>query len=275
MDTTAPSMLELEDIVENATSFTSNEIELPLPIADDAISDVIIDNNAPDLFPFGETIVTWSAEDQSGNVAYTEQKIIIIDNSPPELQITPTIIIDGTSLENTIQVDVPEIFDIIDSQPIVSNDAPESFPLGETIVTWTATDTSGNSASVTQLISIQICGNSPSYYNLIMGTAADDFLTGTTLPDLIFGEGGDDIIIGENGNDCIFAGEGNDIIFGNTGDDNIRGGQGNDIIKGDSGDDILKGGIGLDMIDGGDDIDTCVIIEEQNNDVVIKCEANE
>ena len=29
------------------------------------------------------------------------------------------------------------------------------------------------------------------------------------------------------------------------------------------------------MIDGGDDIDTCVIIEEQNNDVVIKCEANE
>ena len=275
VDTTAPSMLELEDIVENATSFTSNEIELPLPIADDAISDVIIDNNAPDLFPFGETIVTWSAEDQSGNVAYTEQKIIIIDNSPPELQITPTIIIDGTSLENTIQVDVPEIFDIIDSQPIVSNDAPESFPLGETIVTWTATDTSGNSASVTQLISIQICGNSPSYYNLIMGTAADDFLTGTTLPDLIFGEGGDDIIIGENGNDCIFAGEGNDIIFGNTGDDNIRGGQGNDIIKGDSGDDILKGGIGLDMIDGGDDIDTCVIIEEQNNDVVIKCEANE
>ena len=168
----------------------------------------------------------------------------------------------------------PESSDIVDILTI-ENDAPESFPLGETIVTWTATDTSGNSASVTQLISIQICGNSPSYYNLIMGTAADDFITGTTLPDLIFGEGGDDIIIGENGNDCIFAGEGNDIIFGNTGDDNIRGGQGNDIIKGDSGDDILKGGIGLDMIDGGDDIDTCVIIEEQNNDVVIKCEANE
>ena len=32
----------------------------------------------------------------------------------------------------------------------ITNDAPEVFPLGETIVTWTATDTSGNFASTTQ-----------------------------------------------------------------------------------------------------------------------------
>ena len=36
----------------------------------------------------------------------------------------------------------------------VTNDAPEVFPLGETIVTWTATDSSGNSASATQTITI-------------------------------------------------------------------------------------------------------------------------
>ena len=47
------------------------------------------------------------------------------------------------------------------------------------------------------------------------------------------------------------------------------------MIKGDSGNDTLKGGIGLDMIDGGDDIDTCIIIEEQNDDLVVKCEVNE
>ena len=29
----------------------------------------------------------------------------------------------------------------------ITNDAPTTFPLGETIVTWTATDSSGNSAS--------------------------------------------------------------------------------------------------------------------------------
>ena len=66
-----------------------------------------------------------------------------------------------------------------------------------------------------------------------------------------------------------------DIIFGNEGNDNISGEDGNDIIKGQSGEDFLFGGFGLDVIDGGDDIDTCKIINEQNNDVVIKCESEE
>ena len=46
------------------------------------------------------------------------------------------------------------IDDIIDDSPIITNDAPTVFPLGETIVTWTATDSSGNSASTTQTITV-------------------------------------------------------------------------------------------------------------------------
>ena len=267
--------MQPEDIVVEAISPTSNRVELVTPIGDDAISDIIIDNNAPEVFPFGETVVTWSAEDESGNISYADQKIIITDNTAPSLEISGNIVVEATSLESIVEINLPQISDIIDMQPMITNDAPEVFPLGQTVVTWTAIDNAGNSASVTQLVNVQICGNSPAYYNMIMGTPEDDFLTGTTLPDLIFGNGGDDIIIADNGNDCIFAGEGNDIVFGNAGDDNISAGQGNDVIKGDSGDDILKGGVGLDIIDGGDDIDTCLMIEEQNSDVIIKCEANE
>ena len=45
--------------------------------------------------------------------------------------------------------------------------------------------------------------------------------------------------------------------------------------QGQSGEDFIFGGLGLDVIDGGDDIDTCKVIDEQNYDIVIKCESNE
>ena len=234
-----------------------------------------ITNDAPELFQLGDTIVTWTATDSSGNSSLFFQTITVVDTEEPELIPPENIIQEAENpLNNFVILGIVETSDIVGVSSITNN-APETFPLGETIVTWTASDNAGNSVSETQLINVQICGNSPSYYNMILGTAEDNFLSGTSLPDLIFGYGGDDIIMGNNGNDCIFAGEGNDIIFGNGGDDNISGDQGNDMLKGDSGEDILKGGVGLDMIDGGDDIDTCIVVEEQNSDLVVKCETNE
>jgi gliding motility-associated-like protein len=38
---------------------------------------------------------------------------------------------------------------------VINNDAPEEFPVGQTIVTWTATDGSGNTASVTQNVTVE------------------------------------------------------------------------------------------------------------------------
>ena len=272
-DTIQPVITGPENIILEITDVSGIYVDIGKASALDQVdNNPRISNDAPVLFQLGDTIVTWTAIDTSGNISIYFQTISVIDTVAPEIIPPENIIQEAENqLSNFVDLGDPETSDIVDIFSI-SNDAPESFPLGETVVTWTATDTSGNSVSETQLISVQICGNSPSYYNFIMGTAEDDFLTGTSLPDLIFGEGGDDIIIGNNGNDCIFAGEGNDIVFGNSGDDIITGGQGNDVIKGDSGEDILSGGVGLDMIDGGDDIDTCLVIEEQNSDLVVKCE---
>ena len=189
--------------------------------------------------------------------------------------MTTNITINAIKLQSSLEIGSATSEDIIDDSPSITNDAPEVFPLGETIVTWTATDKFGNVSNSDQIISVQACGNSPSYYNMITGSENDDILIGTTVSDLIFGFGGDDIISGDKGNDCILAGDGNDIIFGNEGNDNISGESGNDIIKGHSGDDLIFGGFGLDVLDGGEDIDTCQIIDEQHYDIVIKCELNE
>ncbi|KAG2474468.1 MAG: hypothetical protein NPMRTHETA2_210001 [Nitrosopumilales archaeon] len=197
----------------------------------------------------------------------------MIDTTHPELTIPEDLIVDATGIVSIISVGKATSTDLTDPSPNITNDAPEIFPLGQTLVTWTAIDSFGNSISETQTIEVQACGKPISYYNMIEGSFDDDIIIGTNLPDLIFAYGGDDIISGEKGNDCIFGGEGDDIIFGNEGNDNLTGGEGNDIIKGLSGNDTITGGIGLDIIDGGDDIDMCNVSQTSDGDLVVKCES--
>ncbi|MBT3474110.1 MAG: HYR domain-containing protein, partial [Thaumarchaeota archaeon] len=275
VDTTAPVITTPENIISNATSKLNNIVTLDQISVIDSISTVQITNNAPSYYEFGETIVTWTATDSSGNSASATQTITVVDTTAPVITTPQNIVVDAVHTETFLEIGLASVNDIIDDIPTITNDAPTVFPLGETIVTWTATDKFGNISSSLQTISVQTCGNDPLSYNLIVGSEEDDIIIGTTLSDLIFANGGDDIISGDKGNDCIIAGDGDDIIFGNQGNDNISGQNGNDIIKGQSGEDYIFGGLGLDVIDGGDDIDTCKVIDEQNYDIVIKCESNE
>jgi len=276
IDMTLPLIAAPSNLITEANHMDGNIIDLTGIRASDQVEIASITNDAPEVFPLGETIVTWTATDSSGNSASATQTITIIDTTSPSVVLPSDIeveITDKSGME--IEIGLATSEDIIDNSPTITNDAPEVFPLGETIVTWAATDKFGNISYSNQIISVQVCGNSPSNYNMIVGSENDDLLIGTPVSDLIFGFGGDDIISGDKGNDCILAGNGNDIIFGNEGNDNISGEGGNDIIKGHSGDDLIFGGFGLDMLDGGEDIDTCQIIDEQHYDVVIRCELNE
>ena len=272
-DTTNPKITAPADVKVEAASLTNDVVSIGTATAKDIMGIATIANNAPDTFPFGETIVTWTATDPSGNSATATQKVTIIDTTGPKLTVPDNVVSDATSLETTVSIGQATATDIIDSNPKIINNAPITFPLGETIVTWTATDEFGNSENLTQTITIQACGKPALSYNLIIGGQDDDTLTGTNLADLIFGLGGIDIITGEEGDDCILAGDGDDIVFGNDGDDKVAGDNGNDIIRGGSGEDKLNGNSGFDIIDGGDDHDSCNVGENTTDDVVIKCES--
>ena len=272
VDTTPPTIAAPNDITVEATSLTDNVVELGIAQGEDLISEVTITNNAPKTFPFGETLVTWTATDSSGNVASSTQQVNVIDTTPPNLVVPEDIVVDADDLENFVSIGQATASDITDDSPAITNDAPQLYPLGETIVTWTATDHLGNTISVSQTVNVQACGRLASYYNLIMGSTDDDIILGTNLPDLIFGLGGDDIVFGLKGNDCILGGEGDDIIFGNEGNDFLIGGEGNDILKAQSGQDNILGGKGTDIIDGGDDFDQCNGSESSSSDIVVKCE---
>jgi uncharacterized delta-60 repeat protein len=89
----------------------------------------------------------------------------------------------------------------------------------------------------------------------IVGTNANDKITGTRKRDVIVGLGGNDRISGAGGNDVICAGAGNDRVFGGPGSDVLDGGNGNDNLQGQAGNDNLQGGNGKDVVagDGGND----------------------
>ena len=269
IDTITPSITAPDSITVEATSADFNVVELGEAIYDDLVDISSITNDAPEFFPVGETTITWTTTDSSGNSSTATQFVTIIDTTAPVLTVPENVAIVAFSLEKEVDIGTALTTDLVDSMPTLTNNAPEIFPLGDTIVTWNVSDEFGNSASYEQVISVQPCGESLSYYNQILGTFEDDIITGTQFADLIFAFGGNDIISGGQGNDCIIGGGGDDFIFGNAGNDHLVGGEGNDILKGYSGEDKLTGGLGFDVLDGGDDFD---VSYDSVSDIVIACE---
>lgn len=152
VDTTPPSIsLEPWSIQVEASAVLSL-IDLGNATAMDLVDgDVAVDHDAPAAFPLGTTLVTYSAVDSRGNLATATQTVIVVDTTPPEFTVLPLDIeriADGPSSNvNLGSVEASDIFAVT-----VSNDAPEILPVGTTVVTWTAADTSGNTATVTQTI---------------------------------------------------------------------------------------------------------------------------
>jgi len=154
----------------------------------------------------------------------------------------------------------------------ITNDAPAAFPIGTTLVRWTARDNAGNTTVATQTVTVSL-GDDPSCCpagtHIILGTSNNNTLTGTAGSDCILGRGGqdtinggggndyisggdgDDILSGQDGNDTIFGGSGQDRLFGGIGQDTLYGGDGTDTVNGDDGNDKLFGGEGQDTLNGG------------------------
>lgn len=136
----------------------------------------------------------------------------------------------------------------------LTNNAPAKFPLGTTIVTWTATDGAGNVTTKTTTVFTELGDDvscCPTGSNVIVGTPNNDTLNGTSNADCIIGRGGQDTIRGNGGNDAISGGEGNDDLRGGDGNDWVFGGTGQDTIRGENGNDTLSGGDGDDQVWGG------------------------
>jgi len=111
---------------------------------------VTVTNDAPATFNTGANPVTWTAADTHGRTATATQTITIVDTTTPTFTFVPLDVSAGDC--GAVSLGAATAADDCAGTPAVTNDAPATFGVGTTVVTWTATDASGNAATATQRV---------------------------------------------------------------------------------------------------------------------------
>ena len=153
-DTIEPMLFLPSDVTAEATGALTL-VDIGTATVSDNIDTITATNDSPDSFPLGETRVTWTAMDISGNTATAIQTVVIRDTTNPTITVPHSLIVEATDELTPVYIGNATARDTVDPDVTVTHDAPDSFPLGETTITWSARDDSGNAVNNTQTVRIQ------------------------------------------------------------------------------------------------------------------------
>ena len=121
---------------------------------------VIVPDPLPRVFPEGDTLITFAATDSLGNLATDSATITVARTVPPTLQVPGSLVIDSQeplpASDPRLQTFLGEAraVAVVGGELAVTNDSPMVFPFGDTVVTFTATDTSGNQSTATAIVTV-------------------------------------------------------------------------------------------------------------------------
>lgn len=104
------------------------------------------------LFPLGVTTVSCGALDACGGWAEGTFQVTVVNATPLELTAPSDRTVEATGLLTPVEIGEAGAGGM---QPIVVyHNGPAAYPVGTTVVTWTATDGNGNTATATQNITV-------------------------------------------------------------------------------------------------------------------------
>jgi hypothetical protein len=108
----------------------------------------------PSQWSLGLNRVTWTARTESGRVGGAMQQVTVVDRTAPAFASIPKpVVVDQCG---PVDLGVPVAYDDCGfGPPKLSNDAPRGFGPGDTVVTWSASDDSGNSVQATQHVTVK------------------------------------------------------------------------------------------------------------------------
>jgi hypothetical protein len=161
VDTTPPEITCSQDCVTIECDQTNGgTIQYPLPTATDRCDpdpQVTCDPPAGTVLPLGTHFVTCTSTDSSGNMAACSFEVKVVDTAPPELVCLQNMVRECAGPEGVaVEYSSPTATDTCDPAPsLVCLPASGSiFLLGETVVTCTADDQSGNMVECTFTVTV-------------------------------------------------------------------------------------------------------------------------
>lgn len=127
-------------------------VALGSPVAGDNCAGAVVTNNAPTVFPKGQTLVTWTATDAAGNVATATQAVTVTDTTAPTAvaqNVTVQLDATGNASITAAQVNNGSADACGIASVTVSPSAFTCANVGPNPVTLTVTDVDGNVRTAT------------------------------------------------------------------------------------------------------------------------------
>ena len=163
----------------------------------------------------GTHVVTATVTDSAGQPGADSVSVTVlpVDDTPPSITAPADIAAEATGPMTSVALGSPTVSDDSDPSPAITSNAPaQGFPPGSTVVTWTATDASGNQSTDTQTVTVRdttpplitVLGDNPA--SVTAGAAYVD--AGATAADLVSGA----VSVGTSGQSFSTAAPGNHVV---------------------------------------------------------------
>jgi hypothetical protein len=140
---------DLTAVLNTVVSGTCNSFDITRSVSPTPVNNV---------FNVGTNYTVVSTVTDGSNTASITQTLKIIDDTPPTITAPPAVTVNADPTSCAVSLASVALGSPLTGvhcgSPSVTNNAPSAFPLGSTTVTWTVTDTSGHTATDTQVVTV-------------------------------------------------------------------------------------------------------------------------
>ncbi|OYO08038.1 hypothetical protein CGZ98_15855 [Enemella evansiae] len=160
VDTAAPVLTELPaSATIEATSAAGAAYTYQTPKAQDVVwGDVPVSCTPASggTFPVGSTTITCTATDGAGQVGSGSFVVNVVDTTAPVITVSDVTAEGNTRGGATVEFALPTATDTVDGSTVVTCDksSGDLFPVGDTTVTCTSTDSAGNRATAAFVVRV-------------------------------------------------------------------------------------------------------------------------